>query len=473
MARLYPLFADLTRRPVLVVGGGAVGERKAEALVAAGARVTVGAPWITGALARRVRQGDMRHRQGLFEASWLDGAWLVIAATDDRDLNRRVAKAATARGIWVNVVDDPELSSFQVPAVVHRPPLAVAISSAGTAPALARHVRERIELILDDGIGKLAGLLARYRAAIRQCIADVRSRRRFYDRLITGEVGRLVRHRGEAEAERALKKALRQPTPVTGRVALVGSGPGDPGLLTLGGLRRLQEADVILHDRLVQEGILALARCDAERVDVGKEPGRARTTQATINRLMVSLARQGKRVVRLKGGDPLIFGRGGEELEYLRAHEVPFEVVPGITAAGGCAAYAGVPLTHRRHASSVVLVTAHNRAALDALDWGALARERQTVAVYMGVGQLAYLPERLIRHGRDAATPFVLIERGTTNDQRVITGTLASLPAMAEAHDIASPALLIIGETAALASSLTWFGTSVRDEREARSSNAA
>lgn len=473
MARLYPLFADLTRRPVLVVGGGVVGQRKAEALLAAGARVTVGAPLITGALASRVRKGDMRHRRGRFEASWLDGAWLVIAATDDRDLNRRVAEAATARGTWVNVVDDPELSSFQVPAVVHRPPLTVAISSAGTAPALARHVRERIELILDEGLGALARLLARYRDAIRHRIADVPSRRRFYDRLITGEVGRLVRHRGEAAAEEALKRALRQPTTVTGRVALVGAGPGDPALLTLAGLRRLQEADVILHDRLVQEDVLSLARRDAERIDVGKQAGRPRITQAAINRLMVRLARQGKQVVRLKGGDPLIFGRGGEELEYLRAHEVAFEVVPGITAAGGCAAYAGVPLTHRQHASSVVLVTAHSRAALDALDWRALARQNQTLAVYMGVGQLAYLPGRLIRHGRGAATPFALIERGTTKDQRVITGTLASLPAMAEAHDIVSPALLIIGETAALANSLAWFGTPVRDEREARSSHAA
>ncbi|GAA0716689.1 siroheme synthase CysG [Dokdonella soli] len=457
--KLYPLFADLTHRPVFVVGGGAVAARKTAALLAAGAAVTIGAPVLAPELARWADAGRIRHRRGEFRDDWLDGAWLVVAATNDRALNQAVAAAAGARRIFVNVVDDAALSSFHVPAVVDRSPLIVAISSAGAAPMLARLLRERLEGQLDQALGGLAELAARFRARIRARHPTPAARRRFYTRLFTGPVVSLLRREQPALAEAALGKALDEVTAEpTGSVVLVGAGPGDPGLLTLKALRALNEADVILHDRLVSAEVLALARRDAERIEVGKEAGQHHTTQAGIHALLLEHARAGRRVVRLKGGDPFVFGRGGEELEFLRSHAIPYEVVPGITAAIACAAYAGVPLTHRDHAQSVRFVTAHCRASLDTLDWAALAQERQTLAVYMGVGELAGLRDRLTAHGRGQATPFALIENGSRQEQRIVTGPLAELPERAAAHGVRSPALLILGEVTALAETLHWFG---------------
>jgi uroporphyrin-III C-methyltransferase/precorrin-2 dehydrogenase/sirohydrochlorin ferrochelatase len=328
------------------------------------------------------------------------------------------------------------------------------------APVLARRIRERIESLFDHTLGQLAGLAANYRKRIRASHPDLGARRRFYDWLLDGPVAGFLRQQQPAQAEAALAGALAAPrTPDAGSVVLVGAGPGDPGLLTLKALRALNEADVILHDRLVSADVMSLARRDAERVSVGKLPGEDHNaTQARIHRLMVEHARAGRRVVRLKGGDAFIFGRGGEELEYLRAHGVRYEVVPGITAALACAAYAGIPLTHREHAQSVRLVTAHCREDEDNLDWPALAREKQTLAFYMGVGQLDLLTGRLLAHGRSPDTPFALIENGSRPEQRVLSGTLEQLPALAAEHAIRSPALLIVGEVAGLASQLQWFG---------------
>ncbi|HEU4663612.1 MAG TPA: siroheme synthase CysG [Dokdonella sp.] len=464
---LYPIFADLRQRAVLVVGGGAVAARKVDGLLRAGARVTVGAPALEPGLAALAADGRIRHRAGRYVDAWLDGerdaaadrCWLVVVATGDVALNRRVARAAERRRVLANVVDDAQLSTFHVPAVVDRAPLQIAISTAGAAPMLARLVRERLESLLDAAIGPLAALAARFRARIRACHPEPGARRRFYSSLFAGAVVDLLRKGQPALAEAALEAALRAPaTPATGSVVLVGAGPGDPGLLTLKALRALNEADVILHDRLVGAGVLALARRDATFVDVGKAAGAHATSQERLHRLLLEHARAGRRVVRLKGGDPFVFGRGGEELEFLRAHGVPYEVVPGITAALACAAYAGVPLTHRDHAQSVRFVTAHCRDSLDTLDWSALAQERQTLAVYMGVAGLDALRERLLAHGRAASTPFALVENGSRDSQRVVTGTLGQLPQIANAHTVCSPALLILGEVAALARTLHWYG---------------
>jgi len=314
-------------------------------------------------------------------------------------------------------------------------------------------------VLLDHALGPLAALLARKRAAIRARHRDLGARRRFYEHLFAGRIWQLLRAGRNHDAERELNRALSEPAETgSGSVALVGAGPGDPGLLTLRALCLLNEADVILHDRLVDAAILDLARHDAERIDVGKESGAHRLTQERIHALLLQHARAGRQVVRLKGGDPFVFGRGGEELEFLRAHGVAYEVVPGITAALACAAYAGVPLTHRDHAQSVRFVTAHCKDSLDTLDWRALAAERQTLAVYMGVAQLATLRDRLLAHGRAPHTPFALIENGTRRDQRVIAGTLAELPALQRKHAVRAPALLILGEVAALATTLGWFG---------------
>ena len=457
--KLYPLFANLTHRAVLVVGGGAVAERKVAALLGAQAQVTVNALALTPQLQRWVTQGRIAYRGDAFQDSWLDRIWLVIAATSDHELNRHIAALAELRRIFVNVVDDAALSSFHVPAVIDRAPLTIAISSGGEAPMLARLLRERLETLLDHSLGALATLAARLRPRIRARHPEMAARRRFYEELFAGPVATLLRQGQPKAAWAAAQKALAATSSASsGSVVLVGAGPGDPGLLTLRALRALNEADVILHDRLVSNEVLELARRDAERIEVGKQAGNHHTTQDGIHALLLEHAQTGKRVVRLKGGDPFVFGRGGEELEFLRAHGVPYEVVPGITAAVACAAYAGIPLTHRDHAQSVRFVTAHCQSSLDTLDWVALAQERQTLAVYMGVGELHALQTRLIQHGRAASTPFALIENGSRADQRVIIGTLAQLAERAAVHIVRSPALLILGEVAALAAPLAWFG---------------
>lgn len=457
---LYPLFADLTGLPVLVVGGGHVAERKTAALLSAGAKVRVGAPSLTPALMQQVEENKIEHLPGAFQPAWLDDVWLVIAATDDHALNADVAANAEARRILANVVDAPALSRFQVPAMVDRTPLTVAISTGGAAPVIARRVRETLETELDHALGPLTALAQRYRTRITQRWPDLAERRAFYDWLHDGPVMNLLRNARPDEAERVLLEALdaKEPASRKGSVLLVGAGPGDPGLLTLRALRALNQADVILHDSLVSEPVLALARRDAERIDVGKRCGGRHTQQEQIHQLLLEQAQAGRLVVRLKGGDPFVFGRGGEEMEFLHQHGIAFEIVPGVTAAVACAAYAGVPLTHRGHARSVHLLTGHGKESLDAMDWPALAQDHQTLAVYMGVARLDEFTQRLLEHGRRPDTPFVIIENGTLPQQRVVRGVLQELPAHAKEHAIHPPALLIVGEVASLARDHAWFG---------------
>jgi uroporphyrin-III C-methyltransferase/precorrin-2 dehydrogenase/sirohydrochlorin ferrochelatase len=473
--KLYPLFARLHNLPVLVVGGGEVAARKTRALLDAGADVTVGAPRLSEQLARWQESGTVRHIAGHFDDSWLGDAWLVVAATDDDAVNRRVANAANARRIFINVVDDADLSTFHVPAVIDRAPLQIAISSGGAAPMLARWLRERLETLLDHALGPLAQLLDRSRNRIRARFRDLPARRAFYTRVIEGSAIALLRRNRPQEAQKELDRALlAERTRPLGAVALVGAGPGDPGLLTLRALRMLSEADVILHDRLVSDAILDLARRDAERIEVGKQAGNHHVSQEQIHELMLLHARAGRRVVRLKGGDPFIFGRGGEEMEFLRANAVPYEVVPGITAALACAAYAGVPLTHRDHAQSVRFVTAHTRESLESLDWRSLAAQRQTLAVYMGVAHLESMRGHLLAAGKSALTPVAVVENGTRSEQRVIVSTLRDLGGLAERHSLQSPTLLIVGEVAALAGRLAWFGSApIRDDASIGRSPAA
>jgi|APFre7841882724_1041349.scaffolds.fasta_scaffold01225_5 uroporphyrin-III C-methyltransferase/precorrin-2 dehydrogenase/sirohydrochlorin ferrochelatase len=472
--RHFPLFADLRGQRVLVVGGGEVAERKARLLLEAGARVELVAPELTewlqhlnsAAMAdgwRSRREGSVRWLASEFDAAQLDGAAVAVAATNDPALNARVAATARERHVLVNVVDDAELSTFIVPAIVDRSPLVIAISSGGVAPVLARHVRERLESLLDESLGTLAGLLQRWRERIKRALPDLAARRRFYATVVRGPIAASLRRRQTEAAERALAQLLEQPErEVRGSVALVGAGPGDPGLLTLNALRALQDADVILHDRLVSGEVLKLARRDAQQIAVGKAARAQSVPQERIHQLMLEHARAGRRVVRLKGGDPFVFGRGGEELEFLAANGIPFEVVPGITAALACGAYAGVPLTHRDHSQSLRLVTAQCGESIDTLDWVALAQERQTVAFYMGVAGLATIGERLRRHGRDTTTPVAIIENGSRPDQRVTLATLDALEDLAARGGIHSPALLVVGEVAAFAGRLHWFGDEPR-----------
>jgi uroporphyrin-III C-methyltransferase/precorrin-2 dehydrogenase/sirohydrochlorin ferrochelatase len=458
--RYFPLFLDLRDRLVVIVGGGPLAERKLELLRQCGARLRLVAPVLSGQLAKGLRAGQFEHRARGFLPTDLDGARLAIAATDDPAINRAVSEAADARGINVNVVDDLALCTAIVPAIVDRSPLVVAISTQGTAPALARLVRERVESAVDESVGRLAAFCAAWRARIKAGVQDVRARRRFYDWLLRGPVTDLVRKSREREADRLVAAALAAGVPpMAGSVALVGAGPGDPGLLTLRALRALQSADVVLHDRLVSPEVLALARREAELIEVGKGGAGHSVAQSRIQELMVEHARRGRRVVRLKGGDPFVFGRGGEELEHLARHRLAFEVIPGVTAALACAAHAGIPLTHRDHASSIRFVTAHCRGSVAATDWRGLARGRETLAVYMGVGMLATLRRELLRHGRPASTPVAFIENGSRPDQRVVIGTLDQVETLASAHALHSPALLIVGQVAALGAALHWFGS--------------
>jgi uroporphyrin-III C-methyltransferase/precorrin-2 dehydrogenase/sirohydrochlorin ferrochelatase len=459
--RYFPLFVDLHGRVVVVVGGGPVAERKALLLAASGARLRVVAPALTDGLAAACAAGHLEHRARPFEPADLEGARLAVAATGDPPTNARVAAAAEARGVLVNVVDELAPSSAILPAIVDRSPVVVAISTQGTAPALARRLREQIEAVLDGAVGRIAAFAAAWRSRIRSAVTDLGVRRRFYDWLVDGPAGALVRAGRERDAGELVAAALAVAgavPPPAGSVALVGAGPGDPGLLTLAALRALQSADVILHDRLVSAEVLSLARREAERISVGKAGGGRSVAQSHINELMVAEARRGRRVVRLKGGDPMVFGRGGEEIEHLARAGVRYEVVPGVTAALACAAYAGIPLTHREHSPSLRLVTAHCRESIDATDWRALATGRETLAVYMALATLPQLRRELLRHGRSPATPVALIENGSRPDQRVVLGTLDSLEALAAMHAIGSPALLIVGDVAALAARLHWFG---------------
>ena len=458
----FPLFLDLRDRPVLLVGGGAVAARKLALLLEAGAAVTVVAPQLGEALRTAPFAGRFGWREACFEPSMIGGQRLVIAATGDRAVNAAVAAAATAAGIPVNVVDDLALSSAIVPAIVDRSPLLVAISSAGTAPMLARLLREKLETTIDGSFGALARLLGRARRRIVAALPDSAARRRFYGETLAGPVASLVRAGREAEAEAALDAALVSSTAATrgGRVLLVGAGPGDPGLLTLKALRALQEADVILHDGLVSDEVLALARRDAERIAVAKQGGGPQVPQAQINARLVELARRGLTVVRLKGGDPFVFGRGGEELRVLRAAGIPYEVIPGSTAAVGAAAYAGIPLTDRGQAAGARLLTA--RRAPDpgtaAPDLAAHGAGDDTLAIYMGRGQLRDSARALLRGGRAGATAVALVEHATRPAQRVLTTTLDVLADDRLELDLQGPVILLVGESAALAADLHWYG---------------
>ena len=445
-----PLFLDLRGRAVLLVGGGAVAGRKLALLLRAGARVRLVAPAIDAAVAEQARHGGAVACLRAFEPGDVADAWLVIAATDDAAVNAAVAAAAGARGVYVNVVDDASASSAVMPAIVDRSPVLIAIGTAGSSPTLARRVRALVEAALPERLGALAALAARWRSRVRATLPDLDARRRFWEAVFDGAVARAVAHGGSGEPElaAALAEVGSAPGPEGGgEVWLIGAGPGDPDLLTLRALQLLQRADVVLYDRLVGPAVLERARRDAERVYVSKESGSHRTTQEHINALLLEQARRGRKVARLKGGDPFVFGRGGEEIAALARAGIPVTVVPGITAALGAAASTGLSLTQRQVAQAVCLVTVMG-AASEALDWRALATPLQTVVFYMGVAELERICARLVAHGAPPTRPALLVERATWPDQRVICGTLSDIAARAAAARATAPALLVVGEAA-------------------------
>jgi uroporphyrin-III C-methyltransferase / precorrin-2 dehydrogenase / sirohydrochlorin ferrochelatase len=458
----FPVFFDLKAQKVLIVGGGEVALRKVTLLERTGADMRLVAPEIRPELMARAAAGKLKLAMREFVPDDLQGVRMVIVATSHRAVNRWIAKLSDARGIPVNVVDDREASRFIVPAIIDRDPVLVAISTGGTSPVLARRLRERLEGLVPKNIGALALWLRALRKTARRRLRDVDTRRRFFEAVVDGAAARRFEAgdlQGAQRIAQTLLAAASSGPCALGQVTLVGAGPGDPELLTLKALRALQDADVILHDRLVSDAVLDLARRDATRISVGKAAGGIGSTQAQINQLLIEHAAAGKRVVRLKGGDPFIFGRGGEELEALAQAQINFSVVPGVTAAAGCAAYAGIPLTHRDYAHSVTFVTGHADKEGKEPDWRALAQPGMTAVFYMGLARLDHIVAKLIEHGAPADLPAGLIAQGTLPEQRVVTATLATLAAAAKQSKLQSPALLVVGEVVALHSSLAWFNS--------------
>ncbi len=451
----FPLFMTLQDRRVLVVGGTEAAARKAELLLSAGARVTLIADTVVGSIAQLIGEGCISWAGRGFDDDDLVGMSLVIVATDDAAVQARVSCAAQQRCVPVNVVDRPALSSFIMPAIVDRAPITIAISTGGSAPALARRLRAEIERAMPAAVGRLARFAEIFRDQVRRTLDRPRDRRRFWDRVFAGPIGELALAGDEIGARRELIRLLdnarNESGPAVGMVHLVGAGPGDPDLLTMKAHRLLQRADVVVYDRLVSPEVLGMARRDAERIYVGKRRGQHCMKQAEINDCLVSLARTGKSVVRLKGGDPFVFGRGGEEVEALVQAGVAVEVVPGVTAALGCAASADIPLTHRDHAQACVFVTGHLKDGKVALDWPMLARPRQTVVIYMGVETLPVIAGQLMGHGLPAATPVALIENGTTARERRVVGTLATIERQAMQARLQGPTLFMVGEVVGLA----------------------
>ena len=459
-----PIFCRLDNKPVLLVGGGEVAERKARLLLDAGAHLTVVAPELDPELAELAANGSIEWLAGEFAPQQLTGKWLVVAATDRREVNALVYQSANQARIFANVVDDPKRSSFIMPSIIDRSPLMVAISSGGKAPVLARLLREKLEALLPQHLGAVAAFAGSLRERVKARFASMGERRRFWERLLGADrLGQALARGDSASANQLADSLFADESHSSGEVVLVGAGPGDPGLLTLHALRQMQQADVVVYDRLVSDGVMGLVRRDAKRIFVGKQAGNHCVPQEGINQLLLEEAKKGQRVVRLKGGDPFIFGRGGEELETLVGSGIGFQVVPGITAASGCAAYAGIPLTHRDHAQSVRFVTAHGKGGARDLDWPLLAKDKQTLVFYMGLSSCATIREQLLAHGKAGDTPVALIERGTQPCQRVIRGTLEELPALAVG--VESPALIMVGSVVTLADRLAWFGQAPQRQR--------
>ena len=453
-----PICIDLRGRHCLLVGGGEVARRKVETLLRAGATLRLVAPAIDPGLDELVRQQGGELRLRAFEPRDVDDVWLAVAATDDEAVNRQVRDVARQRGVLVNVVDQPALCDFIFPSIIDRDPMVIAVSSGGRAPLLARLLRARLETTIPAGYGRLAAWMGRFRPQVKARIAGGTARRRFWERVLEGQIGETFLAGREAEAERLLTASLTAGTvDEVGEVYLVGAGPGDPDLLTFRALRLMQKADVVLYDRLVAAPILDLVRKEAERIHVGKERDRHTLPQSRINQLLIDLARSGKRVLRLKGGDPFIFGRGGEEIEHLAEAGISFQVVPGITAASGCASYAGIPLTHRDFAQSVRFVTGHLKDGSPDLNWPELAHADQTLVFYMGLLGLPHICRQLVAHGLDDQTPIALIQQGTTPNQQVWVATLATLPQLLERIRPQPPTLAIVGGVVSLHRRLAWF----------------
>ncbi len=457
--KFLPIFMNVKDQSCLVVGGGQVASRKVFMLQRANARVTVISPELCSELQAHVDRDEIEYLAREFQLEDVNGRVIVIAATNVRDVNRQVSESACEKGIPVNVVDDPELCRFITPSIIDRSPVQIAISTGGASPVLARLLRTRLETYIPAAYGRLAILVESFRDRVKQRFSSSNEIRRFWEVILAGPVADKLIAGKDSEARELLEQAVEtgEAPDMQGEVFLVGAGPGDPDLLTFKALRLMQQADVVVYDRLVSQGIMDLVRRDAEFIYAGKERDKHTIAQENINSLLVRLAKQGKKVLRLKGGDPFIFGRGGEEIETLMEEGVPFQVVPGITAAAGCASYAGIPLTHRDYVQSCMFVTGHLKDGSSDLNWKAIAHPNQTIVFYMGLHSIGNLCSKLIEHGMPESMPAALVEKGTSPEQRVHIGTLKSLPALVHEKKVKPPTLIIVGEVVNLHEKLGWY----------------
>jgi uroporphyrin-III C-methyltransferase/precorrin-2 dehydrogenase/sirohydrochlorin ferrochelatase len=458
--KYLPIFLNIGDKHCLVVGGGSIAVRKIELLLKADAKIQLVAKDLCSSMSTLQQLHGFESFVRGFEESDLDNVDLVIAATNDRRLNADISSLAKARHLPVNVVDDPDLCSFIMPSIVDRNPVQIAVSTGGASPVLARLLRSHLESTIPAAYGELAKLVDSYRDQVKQAFPKVEERRIFWESILEGSVAEYV-FAGRLDDARELLKNLIQGSTANpdhkGEVYLVGAGPGDPDLLTFKALRLMHKCDVVVYDRLVSEPILDMVRRDAEKIYAGKARAQHSISQENINQLLVRLALEGKRVLRLKGGDPFVFGRGGEEIGELIENNINFQVVPGITAASGCATYAGIPLTHRDHSQACIFVTGHRKEGSSDLNWEMLSHSNQTVVFYMGLDNVKRICESLKAHGRGDATPAALIEKGTTSVQRVFIGDLNSLPELVESNNVRAPTLIIVGEVVELHKKLHWY----------------
>jgi len=453
-----PIFFKISQKQCLVVGGGDVALRKINLLLKSGAIVECIAPSFCKALLKCSADNALTLTKKTFEAVDIQNQSLLISATDNEALNAEVSRLAHDANIPVNVVDAPELSSFIMPSIVDRSPLLIAVSSGGKAPVLARIIRAKLETIVPSAYGRLAEIAGEYRGQVKSKFSHIKDRRSFWESVFSGNIAERVFTGRIKEAKVDLERLLANTkAQELGEVYLVGAGPGDPDLLTFKALRLMQQADVVLYDRLVSDAVMELVRRDAELIYVGKKAGGQSSRQSDINKRLVELAKSGKRVCRLKGGDPFIFGRGGEEIETLSENGIPFQVVPGITAASGCSTYSGIPLTHRDYSQSCRFVTAHLKDGTCDLPWGEFVAEQQTIVFYMALSGAKHLSGKLIEHGMRKNMPIALIEKGTTPEQKVYTTTLSGIPELLDKEDIHAPTLMIVGEVVKLREKLNWY----------------
>ena len=454
-----PAFVEAENKIILVVGGGAMAARRAAMAQIAKAYVTV----VSSSLSMEFEDlKDFKHEARNFCPSDLDGVALVFVSDDDKEIETYVSSEAKKRGVLCNVADRQELSSFIMPSIIDRSPLVLAISSGGEAPILARMLRSKLEAFVPSGFGRLASFANSYRGRVSALVKGGMLRRRFWENFSDGPIAERVFSGQMDEAKALMELALKEQglnsnLEPEGEVYLVGTGPGDPDLLTFRAIRLMQKADIVLHDRLVPDEILNLVRRDADRFFVGKKRGDHAVPQEEISQLLVDFAKKGMRVLRLKGGDPFTFGRGGEEIERLAAEKIVFQVVPGISAANGCAAYAGIPLTHRDHAQSCIFITGHTKDGKLDLNWDTLIQTGQTVVVYMGLNSLPQFLSLYLNYGGDSDTLAAVVDNGTRVEQRVITGNIGNLVKKVEKAEFSGPAIIIIGSVVKLRQKLAWY----------------